>query len=299
MRIGTLLLIVCVGVCAVAWGGDMFRWTDGRLAPPAAARETDTIEAAHRVATTGEPRPTVTLRFELRADAIEAWADNTLAGPVEVELRHQRGHLASANPPLPARIVVPALQRRVVSHLGRETTAELWLDAVPGDPGAQPRDIEYLYPLRTTQLQIEQGWGGAFSHSDLQNRYAVDFAADIGTPVIAARAGTVMEIEADFERAGLNTESDASRANFVRIVHDDGTMALYAHLKSDGVLVRVGQRVRKAETIGLSGNTGFTTGPHLHFAVQVNSGMALQSIPFRMFGPQGILRFSEAKQDAP
>ena len=87
----------------------------------------------------------------------------------------------------------------------------------------------------------------------------------------------------------------SSPHNFVRIVHDDGTMALYAHLKSEGVLVRVGQRVRKAEAIGLSGNTGFTTGPHLHFAVQVNRGMQLQSIPFRMFGPQGILWFSETR----
>jgi murein DD-endopeptidase MepM/ murein hydrolase activator NlpD len=188
--------------------------------------------------------------------------------------------------------VVASLQRALVARLGPETSAELWLDVVPGDPNAQPRDVEYMYPLHNAPLQIEQGWGGAFSHHDLQNRHAVDFAADIGTAVIAARAGTVMEVATDFKQAGLDTENDAGRANFVRIVHNDGTMALYAHLKPEGVLVRVGQRVRKAEVIGLSGNTGFTTGPHLHFVVQVNRGMQLQSIPFRMFGPQGILRFS-------
>ena len=60
----------------------------------------------------------------------------------------------------------------------------------------------------------------------------------------------------------------------------------------DGVLVRVGQRVRAGQQIGLSGNTGFTTGPHLHFAVQVNRGMRLESIPFRMLGPAGPLRIS-------
>ena len=50
-------------------------------------------------------------------------------------------------------------------------------------------------------------------------------------------------------------------------------MALYAHLQESGVLVRPGQHVRAGQQIGLSGNTGFTTGPHLHFAVQVNRGM--------------------------
>jgi murein DD-endopeptidase MepM/ murein hydrolase activator NlpD len=296
--IGALLLIACAGSGA-AWAGDIFRWTDGNGVPHYGDRVPDNLDPQRtpvtRVPVDGDHASVARLRFETRDDAIEAWADNNLAGPIEVLLRPLRGQIVSADPPLPARTVVPALQRKLVARLSRDTTAELQLDVVPGDPGAQPGNFEYAYPLQTTQLQIEQGWGGAYSHQDAQNRYAVDFAADIGTPVLAARAGTVMEIESDFDRAGLNAEKDAGRANFVRILHTDGTMTLYAHLKTDGVLVRVGQRVRKAEAIGLSGNTGFTTGPHLHFAVQVNRGMQLQSIPFRMFGPQGILGFSEAK----
>ena len=93
-----------------------------------------------------------------------------------------------------------------------------------------------------------------------------------------------MQVESDFSKAGLTKKAYGGRANFVRILHDDGTMALYAHLKTDGVLVRVGQQVQAGQQIGLSGNTGFTTGPHLHFAVQVNRGMRLISIPFRMRG---------------
>ena len=300
--LGTLLLIACAGFSA-AWAADFLRWTDGKHVPPDRNsdrnRVADNIDPQRapmkRTPVTGEQKPAARLRFETRDDAIEAWADNHLAGPIEVTLRPLRGTVASADPPLPARTVVASLQRALVARLGPETSAELWLDVVPGDPNAQPRDVEYLYPLSGAALKIEQGWGGVFSHHDLQNRHAVDFAADIGTAVIAARAGTVMEVETDFERAGLDTANDAGRANFVRIVHDDGTMALYAHLKSEGVLVRVGQRVRKAEVIALSGNTGFTTGPHLHFAVQVNRGMQLRSIPFRMFGPQGILGFTEPR----
>jgi len=94
----------------------------------------------------------------------------------------------------------------------------------------------------------------------------------------------VMQVESDFDKAGLDLEKYGGRANYVRILHDDGTMGLYAHLRPEGVLVRVGQRVRQGQQIGLSGNTGFTSGPHLHFAVQVNRGMNLLSIPFRMPG---------------
>lgn len=235
------------------------------------------------------------MRLEAGAGGIEAWADNTLAGPIEVLLHAQRGDVGGADPPLPARAVVPALQRRLVARLRPDTSAELRLEVVPGHPSARPQDVEYSYPLQTRHARVEQGYGGGYSHRDTENRRAVDFAADIGTPVLAARAGIVMQVETGFERAGLNAEADIGRANIIRILHNDGTMALYAHLKREGVLVRVGQRVRKGEVIGLSGNTGYSAGPHLHFAVQVNRGMSLESIPFRMFGPEGILRFTEPK----
>lgn len=234
------------------------------------------------------------------AGTVEVWAENRLGGPAEVVLSSENSGLhagtdPSGDPPLPARTVMRGFERRLLARLKAQPDRGLRLQIVPGTPDATPRDVEYAYPLQTSQLRIEQGWGGAYSHDDAQNRHAVDFAAEIGTPVIAARTGTVMEVEADFAQAGLDAETYAGRANFVRIAHDDGTMALYAHLDANGVLVRVGQRVRKGEAIGFSGNTGFTAGPHLHFTVQANRGMRLESIPFRMFGPQGILRFTESR----
>ena len=84
------------------------------------------------------------------------------------------------------------------------------MDSLPGDPSARPRDVEYLLPLQQRSFRIDQGFGGGFSHNDPQNRYAVDFAADIGTPVLAAREGVVMQVESDFEKAGLNRERTAA-----------------------------------------------------------------------------------------
>jgi murein DD-endopeptidase MepM/ murein hydrolase activator NlpD len=218
-----------------------------------------------------------------------AYADNSLAGPIEVLLGLARSNNIQGDPPLPARATVPARGSVLVARLraqdtGRNGSFELSLTGVPGHPSARPQDVEYLLPLRQARSHVGQGFGGGFSHNDEQNRYALDFAADIGTPVLAARAGTVMQVESDFSKAGLKQEKYGGRANFVRILHDDGSMGLYAHLATNGVLARVGQRVSAGQQIGLSGNTGFTTGPHLHFALQVNRGMRLVSIPFRMRG---------------
>jgi murein DD-endopeptidase MepM/ murein hydrolase activator NlpD len=234
----------------------------------------------------------VSMRIEGDAGSYLVWADNALAGPVEVRLRSDRAGV-TGEPELPARATVPANARVLVArvHPGaavRGDALALRLDTVPGSVNARPRDYEYLFPLDMRAPRVEQAWGGAYSHADAENRHAVDFAADPGTTVLAARDGVVMQLEAG--DAGATARD--GRANLLRILHDDGSMAVYAHL-APGPLVQPGQRVRRGQPIGVSGNSGFSTGPHLHFAVQVNRGMHLESIPFRMFGPGGILRFSE------
>ena len=246
------------------------------------------VDGADRRGSPSEgPAAIATLRIEPADGEYLAWADNRLAGPIEVILRAGAGGDVPSDPLLPARASVPAGGSTLVARLrppsGRSGNLQLRMQAVPGSSNARPRDVDYLPPLRGP-ARIDQGFGGSFSHDDVQNRHALDFAADIGTPVFAARAGTVMQVEAGFRASGLASDDGRTRANFIRILHDDGSMALYAHLAVEGVLARVGQEVTAGQRIGLSGNTGFSTGPHLHFAVQVNRGMQLVSIPFRMRG---------------
>lgn len=295
MPIRPLPLIAALLLASLGAGthatGQVYRWVDwqGRVhygdRPPAGA-SAGTIRT---IPVAVEPSAIARLRVEAGDGEYLAWADNGLAGPIEVLLRFSSSSNVRGDPPLPARATVPARGSVLVARLraedpGRNGNFELSLTSVPGHPSARPQDVDYLLPLRQARSRVDQGFGGRFSHDDEQNRYALDFAAGIGTPVLAARAGTVMQVESDFSKAGLKRERYGGRANFVRILHDDGSMALYAHLKADGALVRVGQRVNAGQQIGLSGNTGFTTGPHLHFAVQVNRGMRLVSIPFRMRG---------------
>ena len=235
-----------------------------------------------------EPDAIARLRIEPADGEYLAWADNTLAGPIEVMLRATAGSPLPSDPPLPARASVPAASSGLLARLrttsGRSANFPLSLSGVPGSSNARPRDIEYQSPLRQADTRIDQGFEGSFSHVDAENRYALDFAVEPGTPVSAARAGTVMQVEDGFRASGLAYGEYAKRANIIRILHDDGTMALYAHLAHGGALVRQGQQVQAGQRIGLSGNTGYSTAPHLHFVVQVNRGMHLVSIPFRMRG---------------
>ncbi|MCW4455002.1 M23 family metallopeptidase [Flavobacterium sp. MXW15] len=288
----SVLLLLPLSLAATPAGS---QWRQGwGLTRPATPPPADDTPA-------GDAGALARLRLEGAAPRYQARVDNLLAGPLQVQLRDRQPGKATALPALPLRTVLPTGASRVLAHLhlatdGSRSGLDLVLDAVPGDPAARPRDHLYRLPFEGERIRVDQGFGGRFSHADAQNRHAVDFALPEGTPVLAARAGTVMQVQDGHADGSRERERAADRANLVRILHDDGSMAVYAHLLA-GVPVRPGQRVEAGQRIGLSGNTGFSTAPHLHFAVQANTGLRLQSIPFRMTSPRGELRFPRDSDD--
>lgn len=277
----------CIALAGVAHAASVYRWTDAKGVTHYGDRPPRNSPGPVRtIRVPAEPEPIARLRIESIDGRYHAYADNLLAGPIEVMLDTPPGRALVSDPALPARATVPARGTTLVAVIepdGRAGRVQFDLQTVPGAPAAQSRDAEYLVPLRLARVRIDQGHGGRFSHTDPQNRHALDFAAAVGTAVLAARAGSVMQVASGFDRTGL-TDQYAGRANFIRVLHDDGTMALYAHLAANGVHVRAGQRVQAGQVIGLSGNTGYSTGPHLHFVVQANRGMRLESLPVRVAG---------------
>jgi len=240
------------------------------------------------------------IEFETNNGVVYVYVNNRMAGPMQVQL--SAGNSArnmDAWPSLPVSYVLEPKQRKLLTRLQPvdntlSMTRDLQSLGIPGDPHAIPDDVAYSLPLdENSHWELGQEFNGEYSHHDEQNRYAVDFIVPIGTPVLAARSGVVMETIGNYEGGGQNAKLYASRSNFIRILHDDGSMALYAHLKANGILVNAGQRVGLGEVIGYSGNTGFSSGPHLHFALQINTGLRLVSIPFRMVGPEGNLPLSD------
>jgi murein DD-endopeptidase MepM/ murein hydrolase activator NlpD len=232
------------------------------------------------------PAELVTVR---QGSALLVIARNRCDGPVEVELSGN----AAGDRALPLRELIPAGASVPLLRLPADAAAPLLnLDAVPGQPYVQARDVMYSLPVEESNYELGQGFHGGFSHEDAANRYAVDLIVPEGTAVLAARAGVVMQASSGFRDGGVDPGL-AGRANQIRILHDDGSMALYAHLQENGAVVRRGQRVTLGQVIGYTGNTGYSSGPHLHFAVQVNGGMQLISVPFRMIGPNGQLPLSD------
>lgn len=147
-----------------------------------------------------------------------------------------------------------------------------------------PTQKSYPLPWRGGPFRLTQGAGGKYSHFTPKGRYAMDIAMPEGTPIVAARGGIVVKTENQQSGRGNNPSG-----NYVRILHDDGTMGVYLHLMKGSVAVSEGTRVRAGSLLARSGNTGNSTGPHLHFVVQRNVGLALESIPFDFSQPVNSL----------
>ena len=124
------------------------------------------------------------------------------------------------------------------------------------------KDYEYDLPFQKGKsFNLWQGYNGNLSHS---NENALDFTMPEGTEVLAARDGLVVKIIQN-NNQGCPREECKDYNNYVQVYHADGTFASYVHIKYNGATVKVGDQVKKGEIIAYSGNTGWTTGPHLHF----------------------------------
>lgn len=165
-----------------------------------------------------------------------------------------------------------------VRDIGRSWSFRYDLSWVPGDHKAQHNEgTAYELPFEKGEsYMVGQGFHGKETH---EGKYAIDFQLPEGTPVHAARGGMVIETVERFEEGRLDPALK-SRANFVKILHEDGTIGYYVHFRFQGVEVEAGERVQAGELIGYSGNTGYSSGPHLHFEVfAATEDLSLRTFP--------------------
>ncbi len=150
-----------------------------------------------------------------------------------------------------------------------------------GSPSAgKEKEVSYQLPFEQgKRYRVCQSFNGKITHY-AETRYAVDFLMPIGSPIHAARDGVVVATE-DRHGEGKLEPAYSTKVNLVYIQHDDGSVARYFHLVKDGVRVTPGQRVKAHDLIGLSGNSGYSDVPHLHFEVSrpVN-GKSKTTVPF-------------------
>ncbi|MEO6773238.1 MAG: M23 family metallopeptidase [Kofleriaceae bacterium] len=162
---------------------------------------------------------------------------------------------------------------------------EMQFHARFGDPDARPSAYSYRIPYRSgKRFSVLQGFHGAFSHHG-SNEYAVDFDCPVATHVLAARPGIVVATNAAAQGGGTTPEFlEYKRVNWVLVLHEDGTLGEYMHLAPAGVEVQPGTPVHRGDELALSGNTGFSSTPHLHFQVMTagEDGISARSFPFEL-----------------
>ena len=245
-----------------------------------------------------EPGFSVTHQFAGRD--IQFVAHNNFYLPVEVKLDFvEITGVSFPDPDMELRWVVAPRGEEVLMQLQvlEEAAApqlQYRFAFVPGDPMAThnaPEGYRAPFPLGL-DFPVSQAFPDVLTHQTLDSQFAVDIAMPVGTDVLAARGGVVFAVEANNYRGGLDRDRDGPMANVVHIVHDDGTFSLYAHLNWNSIRVQPGDRVNAGQYIADSGNTGYSSGPHLHFAVQQNTGFSVESLPF-------VFRGSNASQVVP
>ena len=212
---------------------------------------------------------------------------NYLEGPVEVLLSLDESLYVHSEPELPASVVLAAGEERTVLKIfstdpGKIGTFKWKYSMVPGDPEAHvdPAALNRIPFPRGEAYWVSQPFNGEQTHLDEQTKYAIDITMPEGTPVLATRDGVIMQMDDDFFEGGKQRLKYMSKANVIRLLHDDGSMSVYAHLKLDSARVRPGQRVKAGDQLAESGNTGYSSGPHLHFVIQKNTGGKLVSLPY-------------------
>ena len=292
----TTVLILCA-LCLAAAGQSLYRYRDAngnwqfsdRQPEQGAAR--GEIERESLAPTATSPR--VTLERVIGEDAVEIFARNDYYCPVQIVLELRDVSNVAATTDSEVETVLPASQRTRVMRIepatpGEELHYRIAYRYAPGDPEARHAPARpYRVPFALgNRFKVTQAYPQQLTHVDAASAHALDISLPVGTAIYAARGGTVFDIAYDSYSGGTSA-ADVPRANLVRILHDDGTMAVYAHLAWNSIRVRPGQRVSRGEYLADSGNTGFSSGPHLHFAVQVNDDLKMRSLPVTFTGPAG------------
>ncbi len=153
-----------------------------------------------------------------------------------------------------------------------------------------PFPFTYSLPYSDQEFTVLQGPREKFSHKkDSGNEDAIDWEMPVGTTVCAAREGVVVAIRQDSDAGGKDNKY-INAANHVVIKHKDNSFAEYSHLKKNSLLVKLGQKVKTNEPLALSGNTGFSSKPHLHLAVYYNiDGKTRKTIPIQFTTKNGVV----------
>lgn len=222
----------------------------------------------------GHAKQSIKIYHESVNEEVIVYGDNDELFPYTIRLKIKQKGLAY-QVPLPEYTVIPGNQQRFVLAKLKPNKNQSWeisysANYMEGDADAiHNDDYAYQLPFKEGRFIMSQGYNGPSTHSGIN---ALDFTMPQGELIVAARNGLVVKIKEDSNK-GCPSSECINDGNFVRILHDDGTLAEYHHLQFNGALVEEGTFVNQGQEIGKCGSTGFATGSHLHFVVFKTDGI--------------------------
>lgn len=240
----------------------------------------------------------VKLYHEKENGTVSIYADNGMHCPVSLKLKIDKTNM-DCETPCSEVIAVPAkaVKYKIATLLPQPNKAYrfsynfqwYWGDITNSD---YDKDHAYYLPFeKGKEYPMSQGYNGKLSH---HNTNALDFSMPEGSNVTAARDGIVIQVIQN------NWQSCAEERckeynNKISIYHSDGTFAQYAHIKQNGALVKEGEVVKAGQLIAKSGNTGWSSGPHLHFIVYKNTMSGTESLEtkFKVGNATQVLKVGE------
>ncbi|WP_329219919.1 M23 family metallopeptidase [Streptomyces sp. NBC_01485] len=172
---------------------------------------------------------------------------------------------------LRSRVAVGAAALGASVVLGAGVASAAAPAAAPVAAKTAAKAASWIDPVKKYTLSAGFAQAGAMWQSTHSGQ---DYAVPSGTKVLAAHGGTVV-------KAGGNGAGDGpAYGNAIVIKHSSGVYSQYAHLSR--IQVKVGQVVKTGQKIALSGNTGNSSGPHLHFEIRTtaNYGSAINPVTF-------------------
>ncbi len=218
-----------------------------------------------------------------RGDSLDFRVKNKSVAPITIDFDLEMENLI---PDTRERVfVVEAKSEKKLFSLSRPDMSEKWNCRYEsnyriGSADSQ-HDDNFLYRIpfeKGKAVKVTQGFEGKHSHSG-ELRYAVDWAVPEGTPVYAARGGVVIRLQEKYRKGGKE-EKYRNKGNYLFVLHSDGTIGAYLHFRKKGIVVKKGDQIEEGTLIGYSGNTGYSSGPHLHFDVRApESGKKIRTFP--------------------
>jgi murein DD-endopeptidase MepM/ murein hydrolase activator NlpD len=228
---------------------------------------------------------------EKASNSVSIYAENRASCPISMTLNLDVVNMTHSHNPA-SFIVIPANSGKIylttLYSSGGKWSYKYNYKWYFGDVRNTSIDTSYVYELPyaiDSAYAVSQGYDGSFSHQGIK---AIDFKMPEGTPIMAARNGKVAWV-VQHNTLSCPTLECKDYANLVAIYHNDGSIGEYLHLQQNSVVVKQGDRVEAGQIIAKSGNTGFSSTPHLHFWTYRMTPAGLKSLPTKFRVGQQIV----------